>query len=389
MLTKIHKAHQGADSSIRRARETLFWPAMSAAIRHACSTCGLCARYKAERPIEPMQSQEIPLLPWERISVDLFHLDGKQYLVSVDHYSDFIEIDLLRNTSATAVINAMKKNFARKIPQVCVSDNGPQFISHEYSRFASEYGFKSIKSSPYHSRSNGKAESAVKVAKNILKKACHEDPYLALLAYRNTPQQGHTYSPAERIMSRKLRDITVSIPQQLKPYPVSSTGVVNEIISRRSKSKEQYDQRASSQPLDTFSRNDQVYVKPNPKNKHKPWIFGEVVENRGQRSCVVNTSLGLIRRNHKQIRKAEVRPQELYKPKQGDLDMMSLPEETVPPPTTVEPVSISPAPMSSPSSPVPTELALAPPSFTEGTHVPLRRSTRVRRPPTRWGDYIQ
>ena len=405
MLTKIHKAHQGADSSIRRARETLFWPAMSAAIRHACSTCGLYAQYKAERPTEPMQSQEIPQLPWERISVDLFQLDGKQYLVSVDHYSDFIDIDLLRNTSATAVINAMKKNFARlEIPQVCVSDNGPQFISHEYSRFASEYGFKSIKSSPYHSRSNGKAESAVKVAKNILKKARHEDPYLALLAYRNTPQQGHTYSPAERIMSRKLRDITVSIPQQLKPYPVSSTGVVNEIISRRNKSKEQYDKRASSQPLDTFSRNDQVYVKPNPKNKHKPWIFGEVVENRGQRSCVVNTSLGLIRRNHKQIRKAEVRPQELYKPKQG-LDMLSLQEETVPPPTTVEPVSISstapapmsspisapisPAPMSSPSSPVPTELALAPPSFTEGTHVPLRRSTRVRRPPTRWGDYIQ
>ena len=135
----------------------------------------------------------------------------------------------------------------------------------ELMRFASEYGFKSIKSSPYHSRSNGKAESAVKVAKNILKKARHEDPYLALLAYRNTPQQGHTYSPAERIMSRKLRDITVSIPQQLKPYPVSSIGAVNEIISRRNKSKEQYDKRASSQPLDTFSRNDQVYVKPNPK----------------------------------------------------------------------------------------------------------------------------
>ena len=96
----------------------------------------------------------------------------------------------------------MKKNFARLgIPQVCVSDSGPQFISHEYSQFASEYGFKS---SPYHSRSNGKAEFAVKVAKNILTKAHQEDPYLVLLAYRNTPQQGHTYSTAERIMSRKL-----------------------------------------------------------------------------------------------------------------------------------------------------------------------------------------
>jgi hypothetical protein len=33
MLNKIHKAHQGAESSIRRARETLFWPGMSAEIR--------------------------------------------------------------------------------------------------------------------------------------------------------------------------------------------------------------------------------------------------------------------------------------------------------------------------------------------------------------------
>ena len=125
MLNKIHKAHQGADSSIRRARETLFWPGMSAAIHQTCSSCGLCLQYKSEQPTEPMESQEIPTLPWERISVDLFQLDGKTYLVTVDHYSDFIEIDWLKNTSAMAVINAMKKNFARAgIPCACVSDNG-------------------------------------------------------------------------------------------------------------------------------------------------------------------------------------------------------------------------------------------------------------------------
>ena len=142
----------------------------------------------------------------------------------------------------------MKKNFGRfGISQVCVSDNGPQFSSHECLRFTSEYGFEPIKSSPYHIESNAKAESAVKVAKNILKKSRNEDPYLALLAHRDTPQQDQTYSPAQRIMSRKLRDISVSIPNQ---------------------------------------------VKPNPKNKHKPWIFGEVAENQGQRSCVVQISGG-------------------------------------------------------------------------------------------------
>ena len=32
MLQKIHNAHQGADSSIRRARQPLFWPGMQAAV---------------------------------------------------------------------------------------------------------------------------------------------------------------------------------------------------------------------------------------------------------------------------------------------------------------------------------------------------------------------
>ena len=81
----------------------------------------------------------------------------------------------------------------------CVTDNGPQFVSYEYARFARQYGFTSIKSSRYHSRGNGKAESAVKIAKNFLRKSRFEDLYLALLAYRNTPQQGYQYSPAQRL----------------------------------------------------------------------------------------------------------------------------------------------------------------------------------------------
>lgn len=62
-------------------------------------------------------------------------------------------------------------------------------------------------SSPHHQQSNGKAESAVKIAKNLLKKAkdAGTDPLLALLAWRNTPSQGFNSSPAERLMSRKTK----------------------------------------------------------------------------------------------------------------------------------------------------------------------------------------
>ena len=134
MLQKIHKAHQGIDSSIIRARESLFWPGMQAAIKEKCLSCGLCARYVSERPQEPMKSHTIPIRPWSKISADLFQLDENNYPVMVDHYNDYIELDSLSgNTSANTVIRAMKRHFARHgIPDELVTDNGPQFESHKF-----------------------------------------------------------------------------------------------------------------------------------------------------------------------------------------------------------------------------------------------------------------
>ena len=116
-----------------------------------------------------------------------------------------------------------------------------QFDSHEYSSFAREYRFTMIKSSPYYSRANRKAESEVKIAKNILKKSRHEDPYLALLAYRNTPQQGYSYSPAQRLMSRRLNDIIPTALSQLVPQAASPSLVQQNTSDRRRKAKAQYD----------------------------------------------------------------------------------------------------------------------------------------------------
>ena len=137
MLRKIRKAHQGSDSSIRRAQECLFWPEMQSDIRETCLSCGICSQYQAERPTESMLPHEIPSRPWSKISVDLFTLDGKQYLVIVDHYSDYFELEPLRNVATSTVITAMKGNYAHYgIPDTCISDNGPQFDCHEFTRFA-------------------------------------------------------------------------------------------------------------------------------------------------------------------------------------------------------------------------------------------------------------
>ena len=64
-------------------------------------------------------------------------------------------------------------------------NNGPPFSSTEFSAFASQYGFEHVTSSPGHPQSNGKIENAVKVSKNLMRKAVQSksDPHVAYLVY--------------------------------------------------------------------------------------------------------------------------------------------------------------------------------------------------------------
>ena len=134
----------------------------------------------------------------------MFEWKNCNYLLIVDYYSRFIEVALLSKTTAQEVIRHTKSIFARHgIPELVISDNGPQYSSDAYEQFSKEYQFQHETSSPYFPQSNGEAERAVKIVKDMLKRK--SDPYLAMLAYRSTPIQGGQYSPAELLMNRILR----------------------------------------------------------------------------------------------------------------------------------------------------------------------------------------
>ena len=81
-------------------------------------------------------SHEVPSRPWEKIATDIFTLDGKDYLVTIDYYSNFWEVDRLPNTKASTTILKLKSHFARYgIPDQVISDNGPQFTADEFAEF--------------------------------------------------------------------------------------------------------------------------------------------------------------------------------------------------------------------------------------------------------------
>ena len=230
MLARLHSSHLGIEACLRKARDQIYWPNMTTHIKEVVAKCEDCAEYQTANPQQPMQTHKIPERPWSRVGSDLFSLHSKDYIVLVDYYSDFVEVDLLKNTNSSTVIKFLKAQFSRHgIPDVLVTDNGPQIISGEFSEFATQWEFQHVTSSPYHPKSNGKAESAVKIVKSLIKKAQRDnkDPWLSLLDYRNTPTTGMQTSPAQRLMSRRTKTL-VPISSNLL-YPEVPEGVQNQI----------------------------------------------------------------------------------------------------------------------------------------------------------------
>ena len=83
----------------------------------------------------------------------------------------------------------MRAQFARHgVPEVVMSDNGPQFSCGEFREFAQIWDFEHVTSSPRYHQSNGQVERAIGTVKNIVKKAMEDgsDVQLALLNFRNT-----------------------------------------------------------------------------------------------------------------------------------------------------------------------------------------------------------
>ncbi|KAL7859480.1 hypothetical protein SRHO_G00146270 [Serrasalmus rhombeus] len=295
ILRQLHEGHLGIEKCKRRARSAVYWPGINEDIENMVGKCETCNKYQRKQAREPMVIPDLPIAPWEKVGTDLFHCNGKDYLLVIDYYSNFPEIALLSSTTASTVIMHVKSIFARYgIPKTVVSDNGPCYNCKEWQQFASHYGFNHVTSSPQHAQANGKAEKGVHIIKQILKKTTDSksDPYLALLSYRAAPLECGL-SPAELLMNRKLRT-TLSCYTDIK----HNTGIQTKLENM--KQKQRYDK--STKPLSPLAKDHVVRIQDQDAWNRKATVLQEV----GPRSYEVKTEEGhVLRRNRRSLLKTK------------------------------------------------------------------------------------
>jgi transposase InsO family protein len=379
LLECVHQGHMGITKCRARARSSIWWPGLSKSVEEMVSSCHTCAKARPEHK-EPLMPSSFPSRPWERVAMDLFELKGTMYIIIVDYYSRWAEFRKLDGQTSTQTIEVLKEVYSvHGIPDIVVSDNGPQFASEAFKEFARQYGFVHVTSSPKYPQSNGEAERAVRTMKEILKK--NEDPYLALLSYRTTPL-ANGLSPSQLLMGRRLRTQLPILPGKLGP------GVTMEDLRKatekegtsRDNQKLSFDKRHRATGLPDLHTGNPVWIRDQGRE-------GTVVQKCKQpRSYLVQTPQGVIKRNRSALvatpqPSAGATPQ-VVQPAPSRENTAGIAEPTPTVRVTNTPVRNTPAKVALKQN-TPAKVALKQPTPTAAPAVTRTRSGRISIPPKR------
>ena len=219
VIEELHEVHPGMTRMKALARSYVWWPSIDKDVEAAVRHCKTCQLNQSRPKSAPVHAWEYPSQPWERLHIDhAGPLNGDTFLIVVDSYSKWVEVEKVKSTDAKTTIRVLRKLFSTHgVPRIIVSDNGPGFASAELKQFLAQNGVKHAFAAPYHPSSNGQAERYVRIFKESLKSLREGDVETKLcrflFRYRITPQTTTGQSPSELLFHRKLR----SALSQMRP----------------------------------------------------------------------------------------------------------------------------------------------------------------------------
>ncbi|XP_035216361.1 uncharacterized protein K02A2.6-like [Stegodyphus dumicola] len=116
------------------ARSYVFWNGIDKDIENTSKNCSECAKHEIDPLKVKVHDWEYPSAPMERIHIDYAGpIFEHMFLIIVDAHSKWLEAYSIKLSSTFKTIECLQDFFARFVlPVLLVSDNGPQFTSHEF-----------------------------------------------------------------------------------------------------------------------------------------------------------------------------------------------------------------------------------------------------------------
>lgn len=305
VLKLLHETHLGFNKTYIIARELFYWPAITYELKSFIGQCKTCNIYSKSQTKKSLINHYIPEIPFMKVGIDIAEYAGNNFLILVDYLSKWLEVEVLKNKTSAECISKLKKIFSiHGIPEIVVADNMP-FDSYECKQFSKEWNFTFATSSPNYPKSNGQSEKAVGIIKDMLKKCKNEgvvDFELFKLNYNNSPVGGLNFSPAQILMSRRLRTKLPYKMEDLKPKVLCDEAYK---LIRKGKDKlTKYYNKTSLNNNIEFMTGEKVWIQD---VKSKLWSEGSIVKTLPLRSYLVKMDKNnrVVRRNDIFIKKVK------------------------------------------------------------------------------------
>ena len=240
LLRLAHAGHPGIVRMKRKLRETYWWPSMNNDIDHFVKHCQACqCSEKSFKPnVVPRMEIPVPDTAWSKVAIDIagpYYTApiGRRFIVTIiDYYSKFPEVLLTDTTTSLSIIKWLEEIFARYgNPDELISDNGPQFVSHEFQYFLKSRNIRHHRTSVYTPQQNGLVEVFNRLLKHGIQAFCSahtswDQGIIELLShYRATAPSPDQMSPCELMFGRKMRlpfEVSLTNPDTTNPPLVTT-----------------------------------------------------------------------------------------------------------------------------------------------------------------------
>ena len=137
MLDELHVAHPGIERIKSLAHR---WPSVDTDIEQKVKQCNQYQINQRKLPVIPLHPWEWLGKLWSRIHVNYAgSFQGKMFLVIVDSYSKWLDIQVTSSVSSAITIDKLQTTFVvLGLPEMIVSDNGTCFNSQEFQTFVKQ-----------------------------------------------------------------------------------------------------------------------------------------------------------------------------------------------------------------------------------------------------------
>ena len=86
VLQQLHQFHQETTKAQLFAHGCVFWPGINKAIEEAVWQCETCTQFQAQNAAAPLIPTSTLSCPWQMCAMDIFTLEGTNYLICGDFY---------------------------------------------------------------------------------------------------------------------------------------------------------------------------------------------------------------------------------------------------------------------------------------------------------------